>query len=214
MSSAEQQTDSSRGYRVRPTVVVGAAMIVLHTVVVFGLQFATGLSYNEWFATAENGVRAGLIPLGVGAVLLIAFLAYARWDMVWRDPERLPLSTGMKTALWFFLVAIVLRLVFASWGEIDLELLLVIVGAGILVGFAEETLFRGIVLRTLRTGGRSEARAVIWTSIAFGLFHLPNLLTGVGAIQVAQIVVAALTGGILYLWRRYRAFILPAMVGV
>ncbi len=139
---------------------VGVAMIAAYIVVVFGLQFATGLSYTEWFSTAENGVRAGLIPLGVGSALLIAFLAYARWDMVWRDPERLPLSRGMKAALWLFVIAIVLRLVLASWSEIDFALLLVIIGAGILVAFAEETLFRGIVLRTQRTGGRDEARAI------------------------------------------------------
>jgi hypothetical protein len=34
----------------------------------------------------------------VGSALLVALLAIARWDMIWRDPGRLPMTTTMKVA--------------------------------------------------------------------------------------------------------------------
>ncbi|HEX3224001.1 MAG TPA: CPBP family intramembrane glutamic endopeptidase [Nocardioides sp.] len=57
---------------------------------------------------------------------------------------------------------------------------LAIVAAGVLVGFAEEMVFRGIFLRAMRAGARPEGQAALWTAVAFGLFHLPNVFLGTG----------------------------------
>ena len=43
----------------------------------------------------------------------------------------------------------------------------VLVAAGVLVGFCEETLFRGILLRSLRNGRHSEALCLVLTSVIF-----------------------------------------------
>jgi membrane protease YdiL (CAAX protease family) len=64
----------------------------------------------------------------------------------------------------------------------------------------------------MRTGGRTEAKAALWTAIAFGLFHLPNLLVGAGPTQLVQVVLAAGSGATLYAFRRYRGLILTAMI--
>lgn len=93
----------------------------------------------------------------------------------------------------------------------DARLLLVVIASGILVGFAEVTLFRGIFLRSMRTNG-PEAVAALWTAIAFGLFHLPNLLVGSAPTQLIQVVLAAISGVTLYTFRRYRGLILTAMI--
>ena len=45
-----------------------------------------------------------------------------------------------------------------------------------LVGFCEEVLFRGILLRSLSNGTRAEAWCVLWSSVIFGLFHLSNVI--------------------------------------
>jgi len=132
--------------------------------------------------------------------------------MIWRDPERLKTTTAMKVAMVLFVVLIVIRLVGIEYGAAGLNLLLVVLLSGILVGFAEEALFRGIFLRSLRTGGRTEATAALWTAIAFGLFHLPNIIVGAGLAQLAQIVLAAISGVTLYLFRRNRGLILIAMI--
>jgi hypothetical protein len=202
---------TSSPYRIKPTPVVGAVMVLLYIVVVFGLQLGTGIPYAEWTSTAGNGLRAAVIPLAAGSVLIIVFLAIARWDMIWRDPGRLPMTAVMKLAMAFFALCIVLRVVGIEWGTVDRSLLLVVIASGVLVGFAEEALFRGVFLRSMRTNGRTEAVAALWTAIAFGLFHLPNLLVS-GPTQLAQILLAAASGATLYAFRRYRGVILIAMI--
>lgn len=204
--------DRSSRYGIRPTPLVGVTMVVGYIVVVFGIQLSSGIPYVDWVSTPANGLRTAVIPLAVGSVLLIAFLAIARWDMIWRDPGWLPMTTTMKVAIYFFLAAILARIVGIDWGTVEAELLLVVIASGVLVGFAEETLFRGIFLRTMRTGGRTEAKAALWTAIAFGLFHLPNLLVGAGPTQLVQVVLAAGSGATLYAFRRYRGLILTAMI--
>ena len=199
-------------YRIKPAPLVGVIMVALYVVVVFGLQLASGIPYAEWTSTPTHTVHAAVIPLAAGCVLLIAFLAIARWDMIWRDPGRLPITGVMKVAMIFFIAAVVVRFVGVRWSTVSVLLLLVVILSGVLVGFAEETLFRGVFLRSMRTGGRNEAKAALWTAIAFGLFHLPNMLVGVGLLQVPQVVLAGLTGSILYVFRRYRGMIVVAMV--
>jgi membrane protease YdiL (CAAX protease family) len=64
----------------------------------------------------------------------------------------------------------------------------------------------------MRTGGRAERWAMLWTALAFGTLHLPNVFLGTGVAGLAQVPLAALTGVALYLFRRGFAAILPAMV--
>lgn len=209
---AGQHDTVARPYRVPPTPLVGSIAVLVYIVVVFGLQLSNGIPYAEWTSTTAHTVRAAVIPLAVGSVLLIAFLAYARWDIVWRDPERLKTTTAMKIAMGLFIVLVVIRLVGVDYASAGVALVLVVVLTGVLVGFAEEALFRGIFLRCMRTGGRTEAHAALWTAVAFGLFHLPNLIVGSGIGQLAQVVLAGISGVTLYLFRRNRGLILVAMI--
>ena len=207
-----QDLNSTRtGYRIKPTPLVGGAVILAYMGLTFALQLSTGLEYSEWLSTAGNGLKAAVIPLAVGSALLIAFLAVARWDMIWRDPGQLPVTRVMKVAMVVFVGTILVRFAGMDWGSIGLDLLLVVIAAGILVGFAEETLFRGIVLRSFRTSGRTEAKAMLWMSLLFGLFHLPNTLVA-GPTQVFQVITAAMTGATLYAFRRYRGLLLTGMI--
>lgn len=181
-------------------------------VATFSLQLSTGLPYAEWVSTPGNGLRAAVIPLAVGSVLLIAFLAYARWDIIWRDPARLATTTVMKVAMAFFIGSILVRLAGMDWDSIEPASLLVVIASGVLVGFAEEMLFRGVFLRSLRTSGRTEAKAALLTAVAFGLFHLPNAFVGGGAISAIQVLLAGGTGATLYAFRRHRGFILTGTI--
>lgn len=105
-----------------------------------------------------------------------------------------------------------LRLAGVRWHEVPLDLLLPVVASGVLVGFAEETTFRGLFLRGLREGGRPESQAALWTSLCFGLFHLPNVLMGTGIVGLAQVVLAATSGAVLYAIRRQSGALWPAML--
>lgn len=204
--------DSAITPRIPPSVAVGIGAWVAYWIVVYGLQASTGIAYGDWFASANNAVRTAVIPLAVGCILLAVLAHWLRWSHLWSDPVRLPTTGVMKVAMACFAIAVALRLAGTQWGRVPMDLFAAIVATGVLVGFAEETLFRVIFLRGMRAGGRSEASAALWTAACFGLFHLPNVFMGTGAIGLLQIVLAALTGSLLYVFRRHFGVIWPAMV--
>ena len=208
-------TDTLRspGRLIRPSVIVGIGAVLLYILVGFGLQIGSGIPYVDWFKSSQNAWRTAVIPLAAVSVLLLFFTLSTRWRYLWNDPFRLKTTTVMKVAMVYWWAVIALRLIGVKWGEVPLDLLLAILASGILVGFAEETLFRGIFLRCMREGGRNEAAAAVLTAVVFGLFHLPNVLFGVPlAGGLLQTVLAALSGLVLYAFRRQFGVIWPAMI--
>jgi len=51
----------------------------------------SGIPDNAWFATAGSAFRIDVLALTLGAVFLVTFLVWPRWDFVFRDPARLPM---------------------------------------------------------------------------------------------------------------------------
>ncbi len=191
---------------------IAVSVLLGYIAVFYGIAQSSGIAYSDWFANAANATRSALIPLAVGSGFLILCLAVLRWNAIWRDPVRLPTNRLQVALLLLFAGIILVRLLFIRWSEVPVDLLLVVLGVGVGVGFAEEMALRGIFLRGMRTNGRSEGRAVLWTCIAFGLLHIPNIFLGTGVFGIAQLLLAALTGFILYLFRRRFAWIVPAMI--
>lgn len=198
--------------RVLPTVAAGVAIWIAYTVVTLVVQASAGVPYTEWFTTAANAWRVGVLSLAAGSILLAALVLFTRWNHLWRDPVRLPTSRLMQVAMAVWWLAIVVRLAGVRWDAVPLDLLLAIAVSGVLVGFAEEVLFRGFFLRALRAGGRSEGRAALWVALCFGLFHLPNVFMGTGALGLLQVLLAATSGSVLYVFRRHFGLLWPAMV--
>lgn len=199
--------------RVKPTVPVAFGVFVVYCVLFIGLMKASGYSYDVLLNTADSTLHGAVIPLVAGTAWLILFLAYARWDHVFADPRRLPMGVWFTIPPVLMLVAALLRFTGVSWGPFTSGHLLAIVAAAVLVGFAEETLFRGIVLRALRNGVRHEGAVVLWSSLWFGFFHLTNLITGSPLNAVlSQCVQASILGVVLYLARRARGLLVFAMV--
>ncbi|PZV00733.1 MAG: hypothetical protein DCF23_14100 [Cyanobium sp.] len=198
--------------RIRPSLTIGISGWVMYSGLAGVLQFQTGIPYPQWFKTADNAVQTAVIPLALAGLVLLALTFWCRWDHVWRDPIRLRATGIMKISMLAWVAMIAFRMVGITWSSVPPALLLAIIATGVGVGFAEELLFRGIFLRCLREGGRSEAAAAIWTGICFGLFHVPNIFMGMGLIGVLQVILAALSGIILYVFRRYSGLIWPAMV--
>jgi membrane protease YdiL (CAAX protease family) len=197
---------------VQPTVAVGITVVVVYTIILSTIQQSSGVQYDEFFDSASNTWRAPVLALGIGSVLLLAFVAWARWDMLWRDPERLPMTRWTWILLGTFTLCVVIRAVGIAWADIDTELLVAVLCLGVLVGFSEEILFRGIFLRSMRNGRMSEGAAALWTAAAFGLFHLPNVFLGTGLTGLSQIVLAGLSGIALYYFRVAYGAIVVGMV--
>lgn len=198
--------------RFPPSVAAGVGVWWLYTLLTVAIQWSSGIPYADWFKTAAAAWRTGVLSLAAGVALLMVLAGALRWDHVWRDPLRLPTSAAMKTAMAFWWASIALRAIGIEWARVPTDLLLAIVASGVLVGFAEELLFRGLYLRGMRAGRRGEAAAAIGTAAAFGLFHLPNVFMGTGAIGLLQVVLAGASGLVLYAFRRHHGTLWPAML--
>lgn len=195
-----------------PSVRLAVAAWVAYTAVTVAVQASSGIPYAAWFATAHSTWRVGVLSLALGSGVLVAFVAGTRWTHLWTEPRRLPVTRLMRAALAVFMATTAMRLAGTDWSRVPPDLLLAVLAVGVLVGFAEELLFRGLVLRSLRDRGRPEWAAAAWTAAAFGLFHLPNVFMGTGLLGLAQLVLAGLTGVTLYLFRRATGRLWPAML--
>ncbi len=199
-------------WRIKPSVPVALGVFIVYVIVFIGLSGSSGIGYDNWFDTAPNIWRTAVLPLAAASLVLIVFLLWARWDFVFRDPERLPMSGLLTALLVVYVLMIAAQFAVADWSSVGDKMLPILV-AGALVGFAEETLFRGVILRSLRTKMRPEAWVMLFSSIWFGAFHLTNIATGLNLISgVFQMFLATAGGVFFYLFRRYRGLLILAML--
>ena len=173
------------------------------------------VDYNTIGDNTRNVLR-GVVPM-VTASLLWGLVVSVRagWSgLIWRRRARLamPVVFWLIPVCWFLLVA--LRLAAAPWPAMNMTYIVVLGAAMLLVGFNEELLFRGIVATVARGAGEgSEARVMLVSAIAFGLFHLPNVLAGqaLGA-TLGQVAYAFVMGCALYTSMRLAGSILLPVV--
>ena len=211
--TSTDQTTQAPNWRVAPSVPVAFGVFVAYVIAFIGLSSTSGIAYDEWFATGGNAFRSAVLPLVAGAAVLILFLWWARWDFVFRDPVRLRMSFILWIPVALFGLGIVGHFIGVDWAKVPTDLLLAIIAAGVLVGFTEETLFRGIILRSLRTNNRAEAWVVLISSLWFGFFHLTNVLNGspLGGV-IVQCLMASMVGATLYLFRRFSGLLIAGMI--
>ena len=86
-STGRAGTTQGTGLRIAPSVPVALALIVAYSVLFTVVAASSGIPYAEWFATGASAFRTAVLLLLCGAVLIVAFLIWARWDFVFRDPE-------------------------------------------------------------------------------------------------------------------------------
>jgi len=196
MSSAE-----TRPMRVQPRPIVGIVLFVVYATI-FSVGFlASGVDYDVVGDTTSNVMKAIVLPVGVGAlVLLLVTHFFGWWRPVFRDEDRAPRWTLLIPA--FLAAAIVAGLVTADWGSRDASFIVWLLVGTLFVGIAEETLTRGLLLTALR-GGMNEVGVWFWTSLVFGALHALNILFGqsLGA-TIQQVVFAFVLGSVLYACRR------------
>lgn len=82
-----------------------------------------------------------------------------------------------------------------------------------LVGTTEELTFRGILVAGARKEGLSERSVMLFSSVLFGLFHLPNWLLGqdLGP-TITQVVATTIAGAGLYAFRRASGSLVACIV--
>lgn len=133
---------------------------------------------------------ASLWIIVVVSGLVAAGVSWARW---WRAVGYTPVSAWRDT-IWLAVPAVLTLLpLVGGIKPIDGGAYALLIAGYALTGFAEETMFRGVLVRLLEK--RSMMMIAIITSILFGLVHLSNIfIRGNVAVIAAQAVGAAAFG--------------------
>lgn len=199
--------------RHQPTWVTAFTVFVLYNLVIFTSWFAFDANYTTLTAADRIGTTL-VLPLFLGALFLGATLSVLGW---WRPVFSEKNRAAPRWALWVIIAItgtfIVLNLAGADWDQISSAHLAFLILAGVLVGFNEEALTRGILVVGARGSSFSETFVWLFSSLLFGLMHLPNNLFGLPLFAAcAQVGFAFLAGSGFYVLRRISGTILVPMM--
>jgi membrane protease YdiL (CAAX protease family) len=153
------------------------------------------------------------LALIVGSVVLVAFSSYMGWthDLFARQP--IYKSWWMWLGPIVALIPVVLRVFGISWGQHAFPIVALVLVTGLMIGFVEELLCRGIAVKMLRDGGHGEWAVAALSSLVFALIHSFNLLSGQSITTVGPTVVYTFAFGVLmYLTLRSVGFLIGAMI--
>ncbi|MGF0118709.1 CPBP family intramembrane glutamic endopeptidase [Promicromonospora sp. Marseille-Q5078] len=153
-----------------------------------GTWFGSSIDAEDIFATPLSVFLGLAAPLLAGAVVLTVFLASLRWFPLLFARQTLPARGWMWVAPALVLVPIVLRALGIDYATYAPGVVATALAAGLLIGFVEEVLCRGIVVTLLRRGGWSEWAVMVVSSLVFALLHSANLLSGMPLGTVAVTV--------------------------
>ncbi|RUT28428.1 CPBP family intramembrane metalloprotease [Paenibacillus zeisoli] len=131
------------------------------------------------------------------ALVLIVYLTIrGKWKALGFESLR-----NIPSRNWIYYLPLVLVLginCMNGFKSTSASTLLYFIGFTLLVGFVEETIYRGLILRTLLAKGVTTA--VVTSSILFGVTHILNALSGQNLFEtILQIVYALLVGLVLAL---------------
>lgn len=189
---------------VKPTWVVAVVVTVLFMLSQWVLGRVLGIDYDRIFDSTQNLLIGAVVRVGITAAIftVIGVFLNRSWGGVYvQDVPRLP---GWMWVIPLLLAgAAVLRIAGNDWGARGALYMLLLAIATLFVGIAEETAFRGIVVRALRGPTSNEFAVMVGSSVLFGVMHGINILNGaeVGPTLV-QIGIATISGASLYITLR------------
>lgn len=172
-------------------------------------------SYSEADTLSSVGaifiqLTAGLL---VGSIVLIAFTTFMGWNAEIFGRQPIYRSGWMWLGPVVVAVPILMRIFGIDWGGRPLSVILMMLATGVLIGFSEELLYRGVAVKMLRSGGHREWSVAWLSALLFSASHSLNIFSGGSLRTVVGTVVYTLGFGLLmYLSMRAVGFIAGAMV--
>lgn len=166
----------------------------------------------------EPSSAAGLavfyvLPELVGAVILAAFTLSVGW---WREVfGRQPI--GGRGWMWIAIVVVllfnILRFATIDYGKAGFDVVLTWLLAGLLIGFTEEVLTRGLVVNLMRKAGYREVMVAVISAALFAGLHAGNLLNGQNLLATGfQLVYTFAFGILMYLALRVTGTIIAPIL--
>jgi hypothetical protein len=198
--------------RVKPQALIGIGIWLAYAVVVVAIQKASGIPYTDFDDSTANMLRSVIPSLAAGSVLVgLLGLWLGWWGAAMRDRRRTRVGWALAAPAIYLVIALG-TLAGTEWGNVSTDFLLVAIALGVLVGFAEEFVCRGLLVVGLR-GTFHEVAVWALTCVMFGLMHGVNIFLGAPVRDtVLQVVLAAVQGSAFYILRRFFGTLVVAML--
>lgn len=138
----------------------------------------SGVKYTD-ILKSTHSIRNGLlIPVAISTTLLLAYAILSGWiDRVF--------SAGFSIeSIWLWIIPLVIivgaiaRLTHISWRRFEPIAVVYLIIASFLVGFSEELLVRGILVKSLQDAKLSIVVVGLVSSLIFGILHFVNFING------------------------------------
>ena len=154
-----------------------------------------------------------VLPLAVGGLLLVGFIASVGW---WREvfgPQPIRGRGWMWIAIAAVLLFNILRFATIDYSMVGFDVVATWLLAGLFIGLAEEVLTRGLVVNLLRKAGYREIGVAAISAAVFAGLHSGNLLAGQDLFATAfQLVYTFAFGICMYLAMRVTGTIIAPIL--
>ncbi|VXB94379.1 CAAX protease self-immunity [Arthrobacter sp. 9V] len=168
---------------------------------------------EDIFRTPQSVFIGLTLSLIIGSAALAAFVYSVKWFKPLFAPQPVKGSWWMWAAPFFLVAAIALRFLGINYSSYQASVVVVTLLTGLLIGFAEEILTRGIVVKMLRDSGKSEWVVMVLSSLVFALLHSANILSGMPIVTVLVTVLFTFGFGIcMYLTLRVTGNLIWPMI--
>ena len=210
--SDNKEKDTSQRVRIKPNFVSGTLVALAYITLVFIFSKILGIPYNEIVDSTSNVLKALVLPVAVISLSLAAFIKYAGWwDGIFTIKK-------MKDKwLWLLPLSIVgteaSQLIRHDWGATDMAFVAAVLVGTLFVGFGEELLARGLLVKAYRKSLKTERSVALLSSLVFGLLHFVNLLGGQDTkTTLLQVISAGIFGYAMYITMRVSGSLILPMV--
>lgn len=196
-------------HRVRRLSVLGYLGIVAGYIVV--LIVATIFTLDRTLSTPGYTETGGVArELVVRMAFPLAFVCVVVTLLRWWRPVLID-DRPVRRWLWLVPAALILTSLgvtnYGGLAEKSVAFVCLLLLGSLMIGCAEEVLFRGIGVTMFRANGQSERLVALWTTIIFALAHAASLLGG-----PLQVLSTLGTGYLFYLVRRVSGGLLLAAI--
>lgn len=158
--------------------------------------------------TVDELWRSLLVPVGLSLVLVVGVVSWLGWwRPVWVDDRPVQRWVAVVPALMVASILVVTD--YAGLAAKPAAYVVLLLLGALMVGFAEETMFRGLGVTVFRRHGFTEGRVALWSTVLFGVAHASNLITE-GPSAFFQVLTTILAGYLFYLIRRWSGGLLAA----
>lgn len=204
-------TSPTRAPRVTPRVWLGVLAYLIYLVVFCGVWIINGIDYTHIGDSEDTLLKWYVAPLAAGLVTIVVIVTIYGW---WR-PALFETKKRLPGWVWIFpglLAAVaIVNLIVGDTSQVTGTMWLLLTLGSLMVGFNEELVTRGQLIVALRSRF-GELGVWFFSTLLFGLLHVPNIFFGTGILGISQVFITFVLGTVLYLLRRVGGTLIFAMV--